>query len=133
MRNWVLQGIPTRCIFFNTRVFYHPGGDFYTMVLQNTKKYNKNKKANRRPGKLTNPPLATPTTVRPCAPLLIDPGASPLEGSQQDPHSNRHSTQGQGSGLWGRLCYGICAELGQGDQLSGKCHAVWLTMSHVTG
>lgn len=27
------------------------------MVLQNTKKYNKNKKANRRPGKLTWPPL----------------------------------------------------------------------------
>jgi hypothetical protein len=48
--NWVLVGISTNCIFFNTRVFYHPGGDFYTMVLQNTKKYNKNKKANRRPG-----------------------------------------------------------------------------------
>ena len=63
MRNWVLVGISTRCIFFNTRVFYHPGGDFYTMVLQNTKKYNKNKKANRRPGKLTWPPLNPPSSL----------------------------------------------------------------------
>jgi hypothetical protein len=59
-------GNSNNCVFFNTRVFYHPGGDFYTMVLQNTKKYNKNKKANRRPGKLTwattrhPPPLSDP-------------------------------------------------------------------------
>jgi len=55
VQNWVQQGNSTSCVFFNGWVFYHPGGDFYTMVLQNTKKYNKNKKANRRPDKLTKP------------------------------------------------------------------------------
>ena len=31
LRTWVAVVICTSCVFFNGWVFYHPGGDFYTM------------------------------------------------------------------------------------------------------